>query len=349
MITKWFILALGLSLGAAEVPYREALPGYRYQFPRDYFEHPDFLTEWWYYTGNVRTEQGDRLGFELVFFRQGEERGVSDNRSSWRVTDLYLAHLALTDVGGKKYISKERLNRAGPGIAGASFAERRIWNGNWSSTWEGEKQTLQAVAEGIRLRLELQPLKPAVIHGVNGLSQKAEERGKASHYVSFTRLDVAGEINGRRVHGTAWMDHEWFTHALDKQQAGWDWFSLQLDDGADLMLLHLRRRDGSVDPYSTGTYVDRQGRARHLARADFTLEPLAFWTSPNSKARYPIRWRLRVPALGLALECAAALPNQELVGEHDGPSYWEGAVDYSGSASGTGYLEMTGYAKPMEM
>ena len=346
---EWFFFLLLASLPAVDSPYREALPGYRYQFPRDHFEHPDFKTEWWYYTGNVRTAAGDRFGFELVFFRQGQRRGPSDNRSAWRADDMYLAHLALTDIGGKRFLNTERLNRAGPGIAGASFAQHRVWNGNWSAVWDGERQTLSAVADGIRFRLQLTPQKPSIIHGEQGVSQKAEGLGKASYYVSFPRLAVTGEINSRGVEGTAWMDHEWFTHQLESTQAGWDWFSAQLADGADLMLFQLRRRDGGIDPYSSGTYIDRQGRAHHLRRGEFTLDPREYWTSPKTKARYPVKWRIAIPSLGVALDCAAAVPEQELVGEHKGPAYWEGAVTYSGSSQGVGYLEMTGYDKPVEM
>jgi predicted secreted hydrolase len=336
------------TLPAADSPYREALPGYRYQFPRDHFEHPDFRTEWWYYTGNVHTPQGRRFGFELVFFRQGERRGPSDNRSAWRADDMYLAHLALTDIDGKRFLYTERVNRAGPGIAGASFAERRVWNGNWSAAWDGDRQTLVAVADGIRFRLQLAPVKPLVIHGEQGVSQKAAGEGKASHYVSFPRLAVTGEINGQAAEGLAWMDHEWFTHQLESAQVGWDWFSAQFDNGADLMLFQLRRRDRNSDPYSSGTYIDGQGRARHLRRGDFTLEPREYWTSPKTKARYPVKWRISIPSVGVAVDCAAALPDQELVGERNAPTYWEGAVTYSGSASGAGYLEMTGYDKPVE-
>jgi predicted secreted hydrolase len=346
MIAEWSFFA-AVTLLAAAGPYREALPGYRYQFPRDHFEHPGFRTEWWYYTGNVNTAGGERFGFELVFFRQGERRGPAANPSAWRVDDLYLAHLALTDIHGKRFFYRERLNRAGPGIAGASFAQQRIWNGNWSSTWSGERQTLDAVAQDIRFHLRLAPLKPLVVHGVNGVSQKAEGAGKASHYISFPRLAVEGEINGQAVTGLAWMDHEWFTHQLDSAQAGWDWFSAQLDDGADLMLFQLRRRDGTMDPYSAGTYIDKQGRAHHLERKDFTLQPREFWTSPKTKARYPVSWQIAVPSLGINVECKAAIQDQELTSNRAGPSYWEGTVTYTGSRNGAGYLEMTGYDKPV--
>ncbi|MGH9657009.1 MAG: lipocalin-like domain-containing protein, partial [Bryobacteraceae bacterium] len=223
-----------LAAAAGEYRYRTAEPGYRYRFPEDHFAHPDFRTEWWYYTGNVWDTGRRRFGFELVFFRQARRRGPSENRSAWRADDLYLAHLALTDVAGKRHLSHRRLNRAGPGLAGASREEGRIWNGNWSAEWSGESQILQAVASDFRLDLRLEPSKPVLVHGQRGVSQKAAGAGRASHYVSFTRLAASGQIStgGARhaVRGTAWMDHEWFTHQLDSEQVGWDWFSVQLDD-----------------------------------------------------------------------------------------------------------------------
>jgi predicted secreted hydrolase len=329
----------------------QAVPGYRYEFPRDHFNHPGFRTEWWYYTGNVRAADGHRYGFELVFFRQGERRGSSTNASTWRVDDLYLAHLAWTDIGNNHFRYYKRLNRSGPGIAGVS-QQGRIWNGNWEARWNTSDgtQTLTAIADDIRLELHLTPATPPVIHGENGISVKGEGPGQASHYVSFPRLAVAGTLNGAAVTGTAWMDHEWFSHQLAPEQRGWDWFSVQLDNGTELMLFQLRRMDGTVDPYSSGTYIAKDGRSTHLKRADFQLEPLAWWTSPKTGARYPTHWRIRVPSLGIELECAAAVDAQELAGgDETAPSYWEGAVLYSGTRTGVGYLEMTGYAKPMRL
>ena len=347
------VVALALaSLVAVGSEYRQALPGYQYQFPRDHFDHPDFRTEWWYYTGNVHARDGRRYGFELVFFRQGQRRGPSDNPSAWRVDDLYLAHLALTDIGGKRFRYYKRLNRAGPGIAGVSFDESRIWNGNWESKWDKNfgAQTLSAVAEDVRFTFRLSPGKPPIINGENGISQKAEGAGKASYYVSFPRLAVDGVLNGVTVTGTAWMDHEWFTHQLESFQAGWDWFSVQLEDHTEFMLFQLRHLDGSIDPYSSGTYIDRDGRATHLKHSDFQLQPLEFWISPTTHTRYPIRWRISIPSLKITLECAAVIPDQELASEDAAsPAYWEGAVTYTGSASGVGYLEMTGYEKPVRL
>jgi predicted secreted hydrolase len=341
------LLLLFLATGPS---YRQVLPGYSYHFPEDHFDHPAYRTEWWYYTGNLRTSSGHRYGFELVFFRQGQRRGPSDNPSSWRIDDLYLAHLALTDIDRGTFRYFERLNRAGPGIAGASLASRRIWNANWSSQWEGEVQTLDATAEDLRLHLRLKPVKPLVIHGENGVSQKAAGEGRASCYLSFPRLAVDGQLNGQSVQGTAWMDHEWFTHQLEPEQSGWDWFSAQFSEGTELMLFQLRHKDGSLDPYSSGTYIDRQGRPRHLRREEFILQPLAWWTSPETGARYPIRWRIEIPALRLSIECSAAVARQELAARDSAsPSYWEGAVTYAGTSTGVGYLEMTGYQRPMRL
>jgi len=344
------VVALAAVAWGIDFHYREALPGYHYSFPRDHFEHPDFRTEWWYYTGNLRSSDGKRFGFELVFFRQGQRSGQIENRSAWRIDDAYLAHLALTDIDGKRFYPEERLNRAGPGVAGASFEKRRVWNGNWSSQWSADRQTLEATSEEFRFHIQLEPSKPLVIHGSNGLSQKAEGAGRASYYISFPRLTVAGdlELHGSRhaVSGTAWMDHEWFTNQLDASQVGWDWFSVQLNDGCELMLFQLRTRMGTIDPYSSGTYVYARGVAHHLTTREFSLEPGRAWVREKTKARYPVSWRIRVPTLNLSLQCDAVLDSQELTG---GNNYWEGAVRYSGSASGVGYLEMTGYDKPVRL
>ncbi len=336
---------------AFALAWLQALPGYRFEFPRDHFDHPGFRTEWWYYTGNLHTANGHRYGFELVFFRQGQQRGEDRNPSAWRVDDLYLAHLAWTDIDGHRFRSYRRLNRAGPGIAGASLTAARIWNGNWQAQWDlaSERQTLTAVADDVRFTLRLAPLKAPVINGENGVSRKAEGAGKASYYVSLTRLSVEGTLNGAAVTGLAWMDHEWFTHQLEDNQRGWDWFSVQLDDGTELMLFELRRMDGSIDPFSAGTFVDRDGRATHLRREDFELVPESWWASSKTGGRYPVAWRVRVPSRGIELRCSAAFPDQELAADGTSPSYWEGAVEYSGTQHGAGYLEMTGYAKPMRL
>jgi predicted secreted hydrolase len=160
------------------------------------------------------------------------------------------------------------------------------------------------------------------------------------------------QLNGAsyQVNGASWMDHEFFSEAMDTTESGWDWLSLQLDDNSELMLYRLRHKDGSVDPYSSGSYIDAQGRCAFLASADFSMTPGGeTWTSPQTKGTYPIQWHVAIPKLGLQLDVDTPLASQELPATI-GPSYWEGAIDIKGtrgvdSLHGSGYLEMTGYAK----
>jgi predicted secreted hydrolase len=347
------IVAAVLLLQPVRAQYRSALPGYRYQFPRDHFNHPDFQTEWWYYTGNLKSADGRRFGFELTFFRQGVSRDPA-KAATWDVQDLYIAHLALSDLDGRKFYYSERTNRSGPGIAAVNESLGRIWNGNWQIQWYAGDQELRAVDERFQLHLTLHPEKPPVIHGENGISQKADGPGRASYYISFTRLSTSGSIDlGNKkmeVSGSSWMDHEFFTHQLDPEQTGWDWLSLQLDDHTEVMLFHIRRKDGSIDPHSAGTYVDAQGKATHLRSSDFNLESVGEkWTSPSTGAVYPIHWSIAIPKLGIVLEAKTPLASQELTGKTAlAPNYWEGAVVLSGARNarplnGAGYLEMTGY------
>jgi predicted secreted hydrolase len=338
-------------------PYRVALPGYHYEFPKDYFDHPEFQTEWWYTTGNVKTVDGRAFGFELTFFRQGVNRDEA-KKSPWDVKDLYLAHLALSDLDGGHFYHSERLNRAGPGIAGVSGHDGKVWNGNWSASWKDGGQQLVVQNQDFRFQFTLKSEKPPVVHGENGVSQKAEGTGRASHYFSQTRLATSGtiELKGKQyaVSGLSWMDHEFFTHQLDAEQAGWDWFSIQLEDKTELMLFEIRRKDGTIDPYSAGTYVDASGKSNHLRSQDFSLQQhSAEWTSPITGASYPIQWNVTVPKFGIFLDARTKLPQQELTGGTKlAPTYWEGAMEFSGKRGsaplhGSGYLEMTGYDHPI--
>jgi predicted secreted hydrolase len=346
------LLAAVLAWGA---DFRVALPGYHYEFPRDHFNHPDYRTEWWYFTGNVHTAEGRRFGYELTFFRQALEPEPA--KGVWDVRDVWLAHLALSDLDGRRFLHAERLNRTGPGLAGADLDLAKIWNGNWSVRWTLDakapggvaQQQLEAVEERFRLSLSLKPEKAPVTHGQDGLSRKAEGEGRASLYVSYTRLATAGTImlDGAtyRVEGLSWMDHEIFTHSLSANESGWDWFSMQFDDGTELMLYRLRRKDGSVEPLSSGTYIDAQGRNRYLALRDFALEPGRVWKSPETGASYPVEWKVKVPSVGIDSRVTTRLDGQELRGKvRSAPVYWEGAVDITGTRRGSGYLEMTGYA-----
>lgn len=349
MKSKLAILLAFLSLPLLAGQWQRALPGYDYQFPRDHFSHPNYRTEWWYYTGNLRTASGRRFGFELTFFRRGEHLKALHS-SVWKPDEIYLAHLALSDVDGHHFYYTERLNRSGPGLAGISRKQRRYWNGNWQVRWlsflTGE-QELQAVSQKFSLKLDLKPQKPCVINGSNGVSRKGPLPGEASHYISYTRIAAAGELHyaGKffRVRGLAWMDHEFFSSQLDPSIEGWDWFAIQLSNDEELMLYRLRMKSGGVSRYSSGTFVDRHGEAHVLSAAEIHLSPVGNWHG------YPIAWKISVPSLGIELTEEPDLKDQELIGKSGiSPSYWEGAVTYSGRAGsgpvhGVGYLELTGY------
>jgi predicted secreted hydrolase len=353
MRSKWLALLLLIATVAAAQDFQIAQPGYRFAFPRDYFNHEDYQTEWWYYTGNVKAADGHRFGFELTFFRQGVSRAESSN--PWFVHDLWMAHIALSDINGQRFYNEERLNRTGPGIAGVDAQTGMVWNGNWQAHIGEGDENLQGVADKFKLALHLRSLKAPVIQGQDGASQKAEGAGHASHYFSLTRLSTTGSIDldGKtyQVDGTSWMDHEFFTGSMAANESGWDWLSLQLADGTELMLYRLRHKDGTIDPYSSGSYVDASGKTEFLSSRDFSMTPTGdSWTSTATKATYPLGWHISIPRLRMELKVTTPLRDQELASRF-GTSYWEGAIDIDGSRDqsplrGNGYLEMVGYADP---
>jgi predicted secreted hydrolase len=346
------VSALAVANVWATSTWKSAAAGYRFEFPRDHASHPDYKIEWWYYTGNVETAQGRRFGYQLTFFRIGVDPTPA-NPSRWAVRDLYMTHLAVTDTQARRYRHAERLSRGGPGLAGADASRYRVWNADWSASLDAAgRHVLQAIGPTAGLSLVLEEGKPAAVNGVNGVSQKGSQPGNASHYYSLTRMPTRGTllVDGERyeVTGLSWMDREFGTSFLEPEQQGWDWLSIQLQDGRDLMLYQLRRSDGSRDPRSSGTLVDSEGRTRHLTAADFTLQPAGTTFRAPSGATYPIRWRVEIPSEGVSLEVTTPLDNQELTTEASGISYWEGAIDARGLSrgaplSGRGYLEMTGY------
>ncbi len=272
MRSNWIaLLMLFAWAGAGAQEYQLALPGYKFEFPRDYFNHEEYQTEWWYYTGNLRSKDGRRFGYELTFFRQGVSR--EGNMNPWFVKDLWMAHLALSDVSGRQFYHEERLNRSGPGTAGVDEKTGLIWNGNWQARIDENEEGLHGAGEKFGLALKVVPAKPPVVQGQNGASQKAEGAGHASHYFSLTRLLTTGsiDVDGKtyQVEGSSWMDHEFFTGGMATDETGWDWLSVQLDDGSELMLYRLRHRDGGIDPYSSGSYVDEKGKSEYLGGEGF--------------------------------------------------------------------------------
>lgn len=359
--TAWLAGDLSVVLGddPSTPSFQPAAAGYRYEFPKDHGSHPGFRTEWWYYTGHLQAKDGRPFGFELTFFRRAVPPDeVKTQPSKWSVSQLYLAHFAVTDIAGQRFHFWEKLSRAGLGKAGAEESHLHVWIDDWRAEMSADatgSHNLFARGGALALALTLQPTKPLVIHGRDGISRKGAGAGQASHYYSLTRLATTGSlsINGERfdVTGTSWMDHEFGSADLGEDLAGWDWFGIQLDDQTELMLYRLRRQDGTADPVSGGTVIDREGRGHYLSLADLTLEPLSYWTSPTSQARYPQRWRLTVPSRQLSLELVPRMSGQELVTKRSTQvTYWEGAIDATGTSQGQpvrgeGYMELTGYAE----
>jgi predicted secreted hydrolase len=332
-----------------------------FRFPEDHGPHPGFRTEWWYYTGNLATREGRRFGFQLTFFRSAlapeKPPEMPVRASAWAARQAYLAHFTLTDVAGKRFRSFERWGRGALDLAGAQGDPFRVWVGDWSSAAGEAPGTpfpmhLRAAQEGVAIDLLLQEGKPPILQGDRGLSRKSAEPGNASYYYSLPRMPAAGTVRlgemSFTVTGAAWMDREWSTSSLGKDQIGWDWFALQLGDGREVMLYRLRRADGGIDPASSGTVIGPAGEVRRLGPADMSITALDPWRSPRSGAVYPSRWRLRIPAEGLDLEVTPRLADQELDVSF---RYWEGAVAVTGArrgqpVDGQGYVEMTGYTEP---
>ncbi len=348
-----FFLFLAAYCGGLNAGWSPALEGWDYRFPGDHGNHPGFKTEWWYFTGTLRSGDGVEFGYQLTFFRQGVREPGSDAATSrFVVSDVKFAHFAVTEISAGRFHHFQRLARGAFGEAGFDEGERLAWIKDWTCVrTEANAFRLAAKEEGISIELDLASSKAPVVHGRNGVSQKAEGEGRASHYYSLTRMGTKGRvtIDGKvfEVTGTSWFDHEWASNQLAAHQKGWDWFSLQFDDNTELMLFQIRTDEGKQDPHSAGTFVFEDGSDLKIGQAGFSLEPLAWWRSDKTGANYPVEWRLSVRALDLDLDIKPRLRQQELAAKPF--TYWEGAVQASGTrktkpVEAAGYLEMTGYA-----
>ena len=336
--------------------YRLAVPPYTFAFPRDHASHPQFRTEWWYYTGHLAAG-GRRFGYELTFFRVGLPRVHAATHSAWAVHDLMFVHAALTDEAHNRFLYRDEVLRPALGLAGADSTRYRVWLGDSRAELapDGRTHALHAAAPGFALALALEPGKAPAVHGERGVSQKTSGAGNASQYYSLTRMATEGTLalgtDTLAVTGTSWMDHEFGSSSLMDGNAGWDWFSVQLDDGRELMLYALRRSDGSIEPLSAGSLIERDGRVRHLARSAFRITARGRWTSPHTGAVYPSGWRLELPGDRLDLEVTPRVRDQELIARAmGGIVYWEGSCSVQGTSRGTpvvgeAYAELTGYAK----
>lgn len=342
--------------GEADAAFARAYEPIPLTFPRDHGAHPEYQTEWWYYTGNLSDAQGNDYGFQFTVFRSALTPSMPARGSDLATNQVYMAHLAVSDGPGKVHYSFERFSRGAGGLAGATGEpELMIWLEDWQVTRSApDTMHIQATitddnGEAVGIDLHLRESREPVLHGDAGLSQKGPEPGNASYYYSLVGLETTGSItlDGRtlEVTGKSWMDHEFGTSALSENAVGWDWFSLQLDNGVALMLAQIRTVDGGAIGEFEGTLLLPDGSRQIITNEDFTLEVLDEWRSPTTSITYPSRWRLAAPTYGLDLEIVPLMNDQEM---HVSYVYWEGAVSATGSlgdtsVSGRGYVELTGY------
>lgn len=339
--------------------YQPVEPNYQLTFPRDHYAHPDFRTEWWYYTGHLETDDQRVYGFELVFFRRYTE---GDYRWSlpvwWFSNPAHVSHFAISDITDQEFAYEERIGMRGPFYGGARSDRFHIWSEGWQAVELNGTYYLSADMGGYAIDLALSPAKPVVLHGENGYSRKGDG-STASYYMSYTRLRTSGWLREgnqwlRISGGSAWMDHEIFSTALDEQTGGWDWFSMQLDDNTEVMLYALNSIDGQENCFEAGTYINEAGEPIALYDSDISIAKKEYWTSPATGARYPIKWEIALRSLDLKVNMRASIPHSELVMPATDVNYWEGAVEIQGQKkgqpiTGRGYVEMSGRDQPINV
>lgn len=341
-------LSLGAASAAAQGMQRRALV-----FPRDFGAHPDTRTEWWYVTGTLAA--GTELrGFQITFFRSRTAVPAA-HPSRFAARQLLFAHAAVSDLPQRRLRHDQRLARAGFGIAEAAEHDTAISLQGWRLKREGgsglSRYRAIAASETARFAFDLgfAARQPVLLQGDGGWSRKGPREEQASHYYSEAQLAVSGtlQLDGRalQVQGRAWLDHEWSEMLMDPQAVGWDWIGMNLDDGSALMAFRLRRADGTA-LWAGGTFRSAAGERRSFSADAVAMEPGRTWTSPGSRAAYPVEWRVVTPAGRFAVR--ALMDNQELDSRAGtGSIYWEGLselLDERGHRVGLGYLEMTGYA-----
>ena len=321
-------------------------------FPDAFGPHSDYQTEWWYYTGNVQTEEGRPFGFQFTIFRRSLIAQESQRTSEFATRDIYMAHFTVTDGAAGDFYDNERFQRGGGGAAGAQAEPYQVWIDDWAVEERGAgRYEMRATAEEVAIQFSLEALKAPALHGNNGLAQKSNEPGNASYYYSQTRLETTGTVTVKgeeyQVSGLTWKDHEYGTEALGENAIGWDWFSLQFSDGSELMYYQIRRNDGSIEPASPGSLILEDSSIQPLNSNQVQIKVLDTWTSPETGVVYPSGWELSIPSQEIELTIKPLIPNQEL---NVSTVYWEGAVTAEGNKGGEsitarGYVELTGYGE----
>ncbi len=349
---------ISLSKAMGEVNSKEFSKAFEkrtFVFPEDHGPHDYFRTEWWYFTGNLTSDEGKMFGYQFTIFRTALSKDKEPRESGWNSNQIYMAHFAVTDISGEKFYFDERFSREGNSLAGARSAPIHIWLEDWAIEQAGNDVRfdlpplrISAGNDKVRINLLLEARKSFVLQGDSGLSRKGSQPGNASYYYSFTDLSTTGIVESEgskhNVSGKSWMDREWSTSALSSDQSGWDWFALQLDDSTELMYYQMRKTDGTPDVFSKGIIVRNSGSSQLILQDDVKLEVTDFWQS-KSGVKYPSGWKLSIPSENKELKITPAVKDQFL---DVSVKYWEGSVKIDGTSggkfvSGRGYVELTGY------
>ena len=329
-----------------------ALPGKVLVFPRDRGSHPEFKTEWWYITGHC-TSGAREFGFQLTFFRSRVD-GAQGMTSKFAARQLLFAHAAITDVQGKKLWHDQRIARSGFGVASSSEADMAIKLRDWSLQSEGKRYTAELPATDFGIKLQFTETQNVLLQGRQGLSRKGPDEKQASYYYSQPQLATTGSlrVQGKtfEVAGTAWLDHEWSQELLAPGVVGWEWIGMNLLDGSALTAFRLRGIDGGA-VWDGGSFRSAKNDLYVFSRGEVFFKPTRFWKSPLTQTTYPVEWIVRTPADFYIVK--AVIDNQELDSRPStGAIYWEGLselINSNGKKVGSGYLEMTGYSKPLQM
>ena len=349
-------ISLSKAMGDIETEeFTKAVEKRNFVFPDDHGAHPDFRTEWWYFTGNLISDEGKEFGYQFTIFRTALTKSKPERISEWSTNQIYMAHFAVTDIDGNKFYFDEKFSREGNYLAGAQTNPLKVWLEDWQIIQVDDRTTLglpviriKAKTDKVEINFILEAAKPFVLQGDSGLSQKGAQVGNASYYYSYTRIKTSGKIilneKDYEVSGFSWMDREWSTSALSEGQAGWDWFALQLEDNTELMYYQMRKNDGSPDIFSKGVLVDENGSSQLIKKEDVILKVTNNWKSPNGMA-FPSGWTLQIPGKNIYLIITPAIKNQFL---DVSVKYWEGSVKIEGlkngnRVNGRGYVELTSY------
>ena len=343
-------LACSPTLASAQTDYARVRQGTALRFPNDHGSHPQFRTEWWYVTGWLRSADGRDMGMQITFFRN-RPRIAEESTSRFAPRQLLFAHAALSRPEAGRLLGDQRAARAGFGLAEAAEGRMDIAIEDWSLKATDAGYVAEVAAREFRFALRFEARQPPLLQGDRGFSRKGPGPDQASYYYSLPQLAVKGSVVVENrvveVTGEAWLDHEWSSEALAEEAVGWDWIGINLADGGALMAFRIRGRDGGTF-WTGGSLRAADGRVRALRPGEVRFVPVRHWRSPRSGAAYPVA--LRVEAGPLALDLEPLIDDQELDSRAStGAIYWEGAVRarHGGKALGRGYLELTGYWRPL--